>query len=303
MLKSQLPRLLSVRARRALALLGAVAFATTTAACSANLDSKGLAEGARPPAPAPATADAGAPGASDTGSGGENAVALEHRCGAPPYQAIRLGARDVMAQGSQPDLASVTITLKHCPQQSFVLGPTGDAANLLVTAGVETWIRFDATGYVPWVAGEVLIADGGRTPLAIDAMMMPRAFVDLAVPAFLPDAPVVFVQVRAGRADASPECRSPAGVTLSVKNHPRASILYRAPGATGDYRGGQSTSEEGVALITNLPAEPFVEIVASKPGCIYQMAYGDASSSELLPILRAPLFAGAITHQVINPLR
>ena len=56
--------------------------------------------------------------------------------------------------------------------------------------------------------------------------------------------------------------------------------------------------------MTGLPRDATsVEIVAQKTGCTYSLAYGDANSSTLTPIVRTPLSPGVITHQIVNPVR
>ena len=202
---------------------------------------------------------------------------------------------------SRADLAGVSVTLKHCPGKTFALKRNG--ALVQVTAGVETWIRFDAPAYLPWVEGELRIPDSSSMPY-LEATMVPLAFVQSVVPAFRPDAALVYVDVRLGRAAGIEACRSPAGVTLAVKDHPQAVVLYRGRGASGGYLNAMGTTDEGVAVIANLPAQlPSVELTASKPGCLYQLSLGDANSAELLPLVRAPLFPGALTHQIVNPAR
>jgi hypothetical protein len=268
-------------------------------ACSARIESDGL---ERDPLPTGTPAPSRDPEAADAGvdSTVENSpVVFEPHCGLPPYQAVRLGARDVMAP--KADLAGVQVTLKHCPGQTFAV-PT-DGNTLWVSAGAETWIRFDAPGYIPWVEGELRIPDAFPAPY-IDATMMPRGVADLVMPVWKPDAPTIYVEVRTGRSSGDEACRSAAGVALSVKDYPGAVVLYRNKGANADYGDGSGTSAEGVAVVTGLPLGlASVELVASKPGCVYLPAFGDANSPQLLPIVRAPLFAGAITHQVINPAR
>jgi hypothetical protein len=226
--------------------------------------------------------------------------AAEMQCGAPPHQVIKLGARDIMDPEKRGEIPGVTVSFKHCPEQSFVL--KRNAAVVHVSAGAETWIRFDAPGYLPWVEGEMRIPDGGEPP-QLDATMVPLAFVESVVPAWRPDVPLVYVDVRVGRTGAVDACRSAAGVTLAVKDHPQALVLYRGKGANPGYLNVPGTTDEGVAVIANLPAQASVELLASKPGCQYQTALGDANSESLLPLVRAPLFPGALTHQIVNPVR
>jgi hypothetical protein len=288
-------------------------------ACSAAIESAGLepeptgspASSRDPRSATDAQApDAGTAGEADAGfSGGPTEPApppAENSppppapsCGPPPYYPVRLGARDIMAPKSE--LARLSVTLKHCPGQSFPV--TGESTILYVTAGAETWIRYDAPGYIPWVEGELRVPDAGAVPY-IEAMLMPQGVADFVMPVWKPDAPTIYVEVRTGRASADEACRSAEGVALAVKDLPTAVVLYRNKGANADYGSGPGTSAEGVAIVTNLPVgTASVELVASKPGCVYMPAFGDANSAELVPIVRAPLFAGAITHQVINPAR
>jgi hypothetical protein len=176
---------------------------------------------------------------------------------------------------------------------------------LLVTAGVETWIRFAAPGYLPWIEGEITVPEH-QAPLQIDATLVPTAIAPTLVPSWTSQSAVVYVEIRRGRAVESDACRSPAGVTLSVKDHPEALVRYRGKGANASFELPMlSTSEEGVAMITNLlpPVLATVDIVAEKPGCTYVPSYGDANTAVLFPILRTPLESGAITHQVFNPAR
>jgi hypothetical protein len=224
-------------------------------------------------------------------------------CGDPPYQALRLSARDVMAPPPKSEVAGVVVTFKHCPGQSFDLPPEG--ATLMITAGVETWVRFAAPGFLPWLEGEVAVPTR-PAPMPIEATMLPVSIAPTLVPVWDPLSAMIYVEVRRGRAVEDEACHSPAGVTLRVKDHPEAVVRYRGKGANAGFeKVALSTSEEGVALISNLlpPALTTVELIAEKPDCTYVPAYGDANAPALLPILRTPLQGGAITHQVFNPAR
>lgn len=319
-------RLFSIGSRAAHPLVTGVLAALVSLGCSAKLEADGLAADPAPnrsiadaDAPAPlaapktelptatappaATADAGAAdhgGADGADPNSENG-ARELRCGQPPYQPLALSARDIMAALAKGEPAGVEVTFKHCPGQIFPLGPGG--ATVLVSAGAETWVRFDAPSYLPWVEGEFVVT-ASADPLAIEATMVPRAIATSVVPAFKTEMPLVYVEVRKGRSVGPEACRSPAGVTLTVKGHPEAIVLYRDKGANAGYGTSLFTSEEGVAVIAGVPAVVgSIEIFANKTGCTYQPSYGDANSPTLLPILRAPLFSGALTHQTINPER
>jgi hypothetical protein len=224
-------------------------------------------------------------------------------CGEPPYQALSLSARDLMsAGGSKGNLEGIVVTFKHCPNLSFEIPAEGGLVQ--ITAGAETWIHFAAPGYLPWIEGEVTVPTR-PAPIAIEATMVPVAIAPTLVPALKEDTAVIYVEIHRGRAIESEACRSPAGVTLTVKDHPEAVVRYRNRGANAGYEPIPATSDEGIALVTNLlPLAPTaVELVASKPDCTYLPTYGDANSPTLLPILRTPLQAGAITHQVFNPAR
>jgi hypothetical protein len=223
------------------------------------------------------------------------------RCGPPPYHPVMLRARDIQGQPGR-EQAGVVITFKHCPDQKFVTGADGRAV-VLVTLGAETWICFQAPGFLPWMVGEIAISEA-LPATGVAATMVPRNLASTVTPGYLPDRPLVFVQVQSGRSTASEACRLREGVVLGVKGHPDATVLYRATGSNGSYQKGFGTSAEGVAILTGLPAdgEP-VELVAQKTGCSYTLSYGDANSAALVPILRTPLFPGVITYQSINPAR
>jgi hypothetical protein len=258
--------------------------------------------------PAPADSVPGAP-AADAGAAAPpperppGSTSPDPICGEPPYQPFRLSAHDIMSPGAKNDLADVVVTLKHCPGESFKLPPNG--RTLLVTAGVDTWIRFAAPGYLPWLEGEITVPKRGA-PIPIEATMVATAIAPTLLPTLTVGSAVIYVEVHRGRAVESEPCRSPAGVTLSVKGHPEALVRYRGKGANASFELPLlATSDEGVAMITNLlpPVLATVEIAADKPDCTYVPAYGDANAAMLFPILRTPLEAGAITHQVFNPAR
>jgi hypothetical protein len=136
------------------------------------------------------------------------------------------------------------------------------------------------------------------------ATLVPKSLASTVTPGYQADSPLVFVQVQAGRATASEACRAREGVVLAVKDHPEATVLYRATGSNGSYQKGLGTSAEGVAIVTGLPADASpVELMAQKMGCNYTVSYGDANSATLVPILRTPLSPGVITYQSINPNR
>ncbi len=245
----------------------------------------------RPPPSAPAdSADAGGDPTAELGAA---------RCGPPPYQMVRLGARDMMSASDVAHLAGVAIMLSHCPESRFVTGTDGRLA-LLVTRNARTWIRFHSPGHVPWMMGELML-DEGFPPAPLLATMIPTKLASAVVPGLRPDGALVYVEVQMGAATGPLACRSPEGVTLSVKDAPEASVLYRASGSNAGYAKAVMTSDEGVALIVGLPADGTVELVASKPGCSYQLAYGNVNTRQLTPIGRTPLAAGTITHQVFNP--
>lgn len=222
------------------------------------------------------------------------------RCGEAPFKLVRLGARDMTGATEAPHLAGVTVTLGHCPDRRFATGPDGGLM-LMVSRDVNSWIRFESPGHVPWLVGELRF-DDTLPPVVVTATMVPTKLAPAILPGIRPDGPLVYVEVQAGQASAPQACRTPEGVTLTVKDHPAASVLYRASGSTSIY-GTAMTSEEGVALIAGLPPSGLVELVASKPGCVYRLAYGDVNSRQLVPIGRTPLLAGTITHQVFNPIR
>jgi hypothetical protein len=288
--------------------ISSVAFALAAVASAACTGAALPGDMARPSAPdgQPEMADAGAeadaadPDAVAPGFGPSTELPS---CGLPPYQPLRLGARDVMsAAGEAGGLPGAVITFKHCPGSRFTTGPDGRAA-IQITRGAETWIRFEADGYVPWLLGEV--AFGGNAPAGpIVATLVPARLASTVVPPFRGDAALVYLQVQMGRATAPAACRSTSGVELVVKDHPEAMVLYRGSGSNAGYARASATGDEGIALIVGLPAAlETVEITASKDGCWYQLAYGDANAPVLLPIVRTPVQAGAITHQVVNPVR
>lgn len=247
-------------------------------------------------------------GAENPGGGGaggppvdpQTAEAL--RCGPPPHQPMWLSARDIMGPPAARDLAEVYLTFKHCPESRFVTGADGRVL-VMVSRTANTWVRFEKQGYLPWMIGEVAVTDG--LPLApLTATMVPEQVGAVVVPAYKATDPLIYVQVQLGRADAPEACRSREGVVFSVKGHPEAQVSYRAAGSNAGYVRSSATTIEGVAIISGLAATAGpVEIVAVKPGCNYLVAYGDVNSPSLLPIVRTPLAAGAITHQVINPVR
>lgn len=273
------------------------------AGCTMNSDN-GATTGAADPSVAP---DSGAAGAPDAGfnapaTDAGNAASEVPSCGAPPYQSLSLGAEDIMGPAGARELRDVTITLKHCPESRFITGADG-RVQIMVSRLAETWIRFEKLGYLPWMVGEVMVTEGlPRAPMM--GTMVPERIGSTVVPAYRPADPLVYLQVQMGRSDAPEACRSREGVVLSVKGHPEAQVTYRAAGSNGGYTMTSATSIEGVAIISGLSASTgVVEILAAKPGCTYRLAYGDVNSTSLLPILRTPLAAGTITHQMINPVR
>jgi hypothetical protein len=224
------------------------------------------------------------------------------RCGPGPYQLVKLGARNLMAPANQRELAGARISLAHCPGVEVLTGADGKA-QINVTAGAATWIRFDAKGFVPWLCGEMKIAHALGTQ-GLTASMLSESIVPSVLTSYGRDRPLIYVQVQAGRATAAEGCRARDGVTITVKNHPEAVVLYRQVGSMAPYLPGPATTAEGAALVTGLLSPVgAVEVLATKNGCTYVGAYGDANSAELVPIMSAPLQDGAITYQVFNPMR
>ncbi len=256
----------------------------------------------------PSTVSARAP---DAGAGADGSSALVApaeplevsvpRCGPPPHHPVVLRARDIQAQAGR-EQGGVTITFKHCPGQRFMTGRDGRAV-VPVTLGAETWIRFEAPGYLPWMVGEMPIG-ADLPPSGVVGTLVPRSLAATVTPGYQAESPLVFVQVQAGRATASDACRAREGVLLGVKDHPEATVLYRATGSNGSYQRGLGTSAEGVAIVAGLaPDSGPIELVAQKMGCDYTLSYGDANSPALVPILRTPISAGVVTYQSINPTR
>jgi hypothetical protein len=266
----------------------------------------GGAAGASPPmadAGASATVPPTTPSPGEAGPPTPPPALVGSHCGEPPYQPLRLSARDIMAApAAKDDLADVVVTFKHCPGQSFPLAAGG--GTVLISTGIETWVRFAAPGYLPWLEGEILIPGRGA-PIPIEATLVPVAIAPTLVPAWNTNSAVIYVEVQRGRAVETEACRSPSGVALSVKDHPEAVVRYRGKGANAGYEETMSaTTEEGIALITNLlPPATTVELQADKADCTYVPAYGNANAAMLFPIVRTPLESGAITHQVFNPVR
>jgi hypothetical protein len=244
--------------------------------------------------------DARAPSGAPTPPDSTNELTLP-RCGPPPYQAVIVRARDIQAPPGR-EQAGVVVTFKQCPGQKFMTGAEG-RATILVTQGAETWVCFEAAGYLPWMMGEFAV--GPALPAAgLVATMVPKTLAATVVPGYQAEGPMLFVQVQAGRANASEACRLREGVSVGVAGHPNVTVLYRATGSNGSYQRTMGTSAEGVAIMTGLPADATaVDLVAQKMGCNYTLSYGDANSPTLLPILRTPLAKGVITHQSINPAR
>jgi hypothetical protein len=224
------------------------------------------------------------------------------RCGPAPYHLVRLGARNLMAPANERALAGVKITFKHCPGLAVVTDAAGKA-EVNLTQGAETWFRFDADAFLPWVCGEMAI-QAPSVGQGVVAAMLPAALASGLLPGYEADRPLVYAHVQAGRSADPEPCRAPDGVAITVKDHPEAKVLYRNVGSMATFAPGDATTTEGVALITGLgPGVASVQLQATKPGCAYAPAYGDANTALLLPILRAPLFDGALSYQVINPVR
>ena len=224
----------------------------------------------------------------------------EPACGQAPHVPITVEADDLMGEGEERKLAAVGVTFGLCASKTFFTGPQG-SITVWLTRGAATWIRFDHEEYVSWLIGEVTVADAFPT---LTASMVPNALVDAVVPGFTEDRAVVLLQVQPGSSTAPEACRTPEGVKVTVLDQPAAKVLYRAAGASGSYEAARAvTSAEGVAVIRDLlPGATTAEIAASKPGCEYRAAYGDANSLLPIPIVRTPLFPGAITYLVLNPV-
>ena len=130
------------------------------------------------------------------------------RCGPPPYQAVTLRARDIQAVGGR-EQADVAITFKHCPGEKFKTGANGRVV-VLVTRDAETWICFQAEGYLPWMVGEIAI--GPSLPATgLVATLVPTGLASTVTPGYQPMSPLLFVQVQAGRTAASEACRNRDG--------------------------------------------------------------------------------------------
>jgi hypothetical protein len=255
-----------------------------------------------------AAADAGAGTAPYGGDGGGADTApsanleLIARCGSPPYLKLRLVARNVMAPPTARELAGVAITFKHCPGTQVLTGNEG-SASVYITENAETWIRFDAPGFLPWLFGEIAVTESTSAP-SIVATMLPADLGPVVLPGYQPDRPLVYVQVQNGRSAGPEACLSRDGVALALKEQPQVSVLYRNPGSTPTYSLAASTSTEGVAVVEGIDATlAAVTLVATKPGCSYVPSYGDADAATLVPIVRTPLQKGAVTYQTINPVR
>jgi hypothetical protein len=264
----------------------------------------------------PAESDAGAPEVGGPGPPSQDArgeagapaadaatAAAAVNCGKPPYSVLRLAARNLMAPADQRELGNVKITLGLCPGVQTLTQADGKA-QINLTEGAETWIRFEATGFLPCLFGEFAVSASASTPV-LSATMIPDAAAPGLLPGYRADRPLIYVQVQAGRSTAPDACRARDGVALAVKDHPEAMVLYRGIGSNAAYVSGKATTTEGTAIIVGLIAATTgsVQVQATKSGCTYTAAYGDANSAALLPILRTPLAKGALTYLSINPMR
>jgi hypothetical protein len=224
------------------------------------------------------------------------------RCGPGPYQLVKLSARNLMAPSSQRELAGVRITLERCSGVEVLTNADGKA-DVNVSQGAETWIRFEAPGFVPWLCGE-LRAGPALATQGLVASMLSEAIAPSFLTSYKPDKPLIYVQVQPGRSDGPAACRTRDNVVITVKDHPEAVVLYREVGSNAPYLKGAWTTTEGSVIVSGLPASlGSVEIVATKKGCTYVSAYGDANSPSLVPITKVPLQDGALTYHTFNPVR
>lgn len=222
-------------------------------------------------------------------------------CGPAPHARVRLATRNVASAESAPaGVPGTTVTFKHCPGVTVTTDDDGRAL-VDITAGVETWVRFDAKGFLPWLMGETVT---GPATSGVTATMIPESGAATLIPGYWSDWPTIYVQVQAGRTSDPPACRTKEGVALAVKEQPGATVTYRSATAPNAYAPGPATTTDGWALITKVLETPAgVTVVGTKPGCTYAAAYNASDGGGLVPIVRTPLQSGAVTVVFLTPAR
>ncbi len=227
------------------------------------------------------------------------------RCGQGPYTVVRLHARNaVPSAAGQSPVANAAITLKSCPNLKLSTNADGHV-DLAMSVGAETWIRFQAPGFIPYLLGEISVPDKFSEREGVTATLVSDVAQPILLPMYKPDRPLVYVIVQMGRADAPEACRSREGVTIAVKDHPDAMILYRKGfSAMPTYAPGPGTGGDGIAIVTGIsPSTSSVTVMATKVGCPYVLSYGDANAAGLTAVTQTPVQVGVVTVVAANPTR
>ena len=205
-------------------------------------------------------------GAGDDGGGSDGATSPA-TCGPPPY--INLG---VIVQAASNDknparVPGAVLTSPLCPDASFVADDQGTIQGL-VTQNVPFYGRFNANAFAATLSPEQEF-DADVPDLAIS---LPPSLLTAIVPGYDAAKPTIFVEVIQDGGhdhDGGSNCNDPAGITLSVQDHPEAQITYySADTIPAPVNGATATTAGGKASIVGLAASASpVTLVGTKTGC------------------------------------
>ena len=214
------------------------------------------------------------------------------QCGPPPYQMVRLaGARHHGRHRPARPGRRGRHALNIAREQKFATGADGRLV-VLVTREPRPGSASRRPGYLPWMVGELIDWTGTCPPAALVATLVPdKAWRRRWCPGCGRTGRSSSSRCRAGARPGRRPAALPEGVALSVKDHPDATVLYRASGATAaTTRRRDQRRRRGHV---DRAAGPWRtrRTGRQKPGCSYTLLRRRQLPPALPPIRRTPLAA------------
>ncbi len=202
---------------------------------------------------------------------------------APPFVTASGLAQDLTTGRA---LAGVTASASSCPTLSKTTAADG-MFSVQVAQHAAAFVRFDALDHLSWIIGSVMFDSDFP---GVSALMVPKAQQLNVFPEWTAAQGLLYLEVKPAFNIAG--CTTKDGVTFAVMGHPEAVVVYRDAGGA-PAPGLTATTTKGQAVIKGVAGDVDVTVIAAKAGCTGKFGYAAGQ----VPILVAPLRAGAVTYQ------
>lgn len=237
-------------------------------------------------------------------------------CGAGPYADLEEIAMLSTPAGLEPlaPLAGATVTSNSCPRFTLETKPDGSFA-AEVSTKLPFLLRWEHPVALTTLEAEQSLSAAKRGI----AHVIPAWFRGLgAGPS--EDGTVLLVNVaasHAARGTSTTACEQPDGVQLDVRvenvgllpsrpltlaDFPGAKLTYyqTGPDATPlPVPGARATSRAGMAIITGLPIEAFIQVLGEKPGCDVTARHGTFTGRTMVERGAVSVVSLEMTERVI----